>query len=191
MKKILFIAMALVAMTLVACTPKNEQNTNQNNDKQMKTLVAYFSASGVTKGVAERLAGITGADLLEIAPAKPYTDADLNWRDSLSRSSVEMKDKSSRPELGQLALDPAQYDVIYVGFPIWWYTAPTIINTFMESCDLKGKTIIPFATSGGSTIDKACADLKAAYPDVNWLPGRLLNNAADSTLKQWTDSVAL
>lgn len=191
MKKILFIAMALAAMTLVACTTKNERNNNQNSDRQMKTLVAYFSASGVTKGVAERLAGITEADLLEIAPAKPYTDADLNWRDSLSRSSVEMKDKNSRPELGQLPLNPADYDVVYVGFPIWWYTAPTIINTFMEAYDLKGKTVIPFATSGGSTIDKACEDLKAAYPDVNWLPGRLLNNAADSTLKQWADSIRL
>ena len=191
MRKILFLAMALVTITLVACTAKNEQNNNQNNYKQMKTLVAYFSASGVTKGVAEKLAGITGADLLEIAPAKPYTDADLNWRDSLSRSSVEMKDKNSRPELGQLPLNPSDYDVIYVGFPIWWYTAPTIINTFMEAYDLKGKTVIPFATSGGSTIDKACKDLKAAYPDVNWLPGRLLNSASDSTLKQWTDSIAL
>lgn len=191
MKKILFIAMALAAMTLVACTTKNERNNNQNSDRQMKTLVAYFSASGVTKGVAERLAGITGADLLEIAPARPYTDADLDWRDSLSRSSVEMKDKNSRPELGQLPLNPADYDVVYVGFPIWWYTAPTIINTFMEAYDLKGKTVIPFATSGGSTIDKACEDLKAAYPDVNWLPGRLLNNAADSTLKQLADSIRL
>ena len=154
----------------------------------MKTLVTYFSASGVTKGVAERLAKVAGADLMEIAPAQPYTDADLDWRDSLSRSSVEMKDKSSRPALAQASLNAADYDVIYVGFPIWWYTAPTIINTFMEANNLKGKTVIPFATSGGSTIDKACEDLKAAYPDVNWKSGRLLNNVTDDDLRQWADS---
>ena len=181
--------MAIMAMGLIACTAKsnNAQNTQQN-DQQMKTLVTYFSASGVTKGVAERLAKAADADLMEITPAQPYTEADLNWRDSLSRSSVEMKDKSSRPEMVQATLTPSDYDVIYVGFPIWWYTAPTIINTFMESCDLKGKTVIPFATSGGSTIDKACEDLKTAYPDVNWKPGRLLNNATDTEIQQWVDS---
>ena len=120
-----------------------------------------------------------------ILPEKAYTDADLDWRDSTSRSSVEMADKSSRPAITALLPDMAAYDTIYVGFPIWWYTAPTIINTFMESYDFKGKTVIPFATSGGSTIDKACDDLKKAYPNVNWLPGRLLNNATKDDLKQW------
>ena len=123
--------------------------------------------------------------LHEILPEKAYTDADLDWRDSTSRSSVEMADKSSRPAITALLPDMAAYDTIYVGFPIWWYTAPTIINTFMESYDFKGKTVIPFATSGGSTIDKACDDLKKAYPNVNWLPGRLLNNATKDDLKQW------
>ncbi|MBO4871382.1 MAG: NAD(P)H-dependent oxidoreductase [Muribaculaceae bacterium] len=188
MRKITLILMAIMAMGLIACTAKsnNAQNTQQN-DQQMKTLVTYFSASGVTKGVAERLAKAADADLMEITPAQPYTEADLNWRDSLSRSSVEMKDKTSRPAIAQATLNPADYDVIYVGFPIWWYTAPTIINTFMESCDLKGKTVIPFATSGGSTIDKACDDLKTAYPDVNWKPGKLLNNVTDAEIEQWAN----
>lgn len=181
--------MAIAAITLAACTSKGTENQNtQQNNTQMKTLVTYFSASGVTKAVAERIARLAGADLMEIEPAQRYTDADLDWRDSLSRSSVEMKDKNSRPALAQAKLNAADYDVVYVGFPIWWYTAPTIINTFMEANDLKGKTVIPFATSGGSTIDKACQDLKAAYPDVNWKPGRLLNNVTDQEIQQWIDS---
>lgn len=190
MKKIILLLAAIAAMTMMACTAKNgnEQNTQQN-EVQMKTLVTYFSASGVTKGVAERIARAAGAQLMEIEPAQRYTDADLDWRDSLSRSSVEMKDKNSRPALAKAAINPAEYDTIYVGFPIWWYTAPTIINTFIESYDLKGKTVIPFATSGGSTIDKACQDLKAAYPDINWKPGRLLNNVTDQDIRQWLDSI--
>ena len=193
MRKIAFIAMGLLAVTLMACTSKNngDQQQNQNAMNQNKTLVAYFSASGVTKGVAEQLAQVAGADLMEIAPEQPYTPADLNWHDSMSRSSVEMKDKSSRPAIKPGDKNPGDYDLIYVGFPIWWYTAPTIINTFIEAKDLKGKTVIPFATSGGSTIDKACQDLKAAYPDVNWLPGRLLNNTPADSLKQWVDSIQL
>ncbi|HJC42939.1 MAG TPA: NAD(P)H-dependent oxidoreductase, partial [Candidatus Mediterraneibacter gallistercoris] len=119
-----------------------------------KTLVAYFSASGVTARVAKNLAGAADADLYEIRPAVPYTSADLNWMDKSSRSSVEMKDKSSRPELADTDADIASYDRIFVGFPIWWYTAPTIINTFLESYDFSGKTIILFATSGGSGLGK-------------------------------------
>ena len=190
MKKLALIIAALATMTLMACTQSNSnQSTNNQNSKQMKTLVAYFSASGVTKGVAQQLAKAANADLMEIEPAQRYTDADLDWRDSLSRSSVEMKDKTSRPALAKLKANAADYDTIFVGFPIWWYTAPTIINTFMEANDLSGKTVVPFATSGGSTIDKACADLKAAYPTVNWLPGRLLNNATDQELNQWISTL--
>ena len=155
----------------------------------MKTLVAYFSASGVTKGVAEQLAQTIGADLHEITPEQPYTAADLDWQNKQSRSSVEMADSTSRPAITAKLQNIEQYDTIYVGFPIWWYTAPTIINTFMESYDFSGKTLIPFATSGGSSITKACDDLKRTYPNVNWLPGRLLNNATADQLKQWTDSL--
>jgi flavodoxin len=191
--KHLFVAiMALAAISLGACTQKQSEQTsssnNAQNPKEMKTLVAYFSASGVTKGVAQKLAEVAGADLHEITPEKRYTDADLDWHNKQSRSSVEMADKSSRPAITNKLENMTDYDVIYVGFPIWWYTAPTIINTFMESYDFKGKTVIPFATSGGSTIEQACKDLKAAYPDVNWKDGKLLNNATATDLQKWVDS---
>ena len=140
----------------------------------MSKLVAYFSASGRTEARAKQLAQITGAELYEIAPAVRYTRADLNWMDKKSRSSVEMKDPSSRPALAETEHDFSAFDEIYIGFPIWWYTAPTIINTFLETFDLSGKTIVLFATSGGSTIDKAVRDLQQQYPHLNILKGRLL-----------------
>ena len=161
-----------MAFSLTACAQKQEKK------EMKKILVAYFSASGVTKGAAEQLAAVTGADLHEIKPAQPYTDADLDWRDKQSRSTVEMKDKNSRPAITDKLKNIQDYDVVYVGFPIWWYTAPTIINTFMEAYDFKGKTVIPFATSGGSSIKKACEDLKAAYPDITWKEGKLLNRTS-------------
>ena len=186
MKKISLFLAVLIAICLSACSKENKQTENQNSDKKStKTLVAYFSATGVTKGVAQQLAEVTSADLHEIKPAQPYTEADLNWKDDQSRSSVEMKDKSSRPEITDKLSNMADYEVIYVGFPIWWYTAPTIINTFLESYDFKGKTVIPFATSGGSSIDDACEDLKKAYPDINWKEGRLLNGATKEDLEEW------
>ena len=150
-----------------------------------KVLVAYFSASGVTRGVAQTLAEVAGADLHEIKPAQPYTEADLDWRDKESRSTLEMKDKSSRPAITGMLKNMADYKVVYVGFPIWWYTCPTIINTFMEAYDFTGKTVIPFATSGGSSIEKACADLKEAYPDIRWGEGRLLNDITKEELQSW------
>ena len=180
-----------IAIALTACAKSGEQSTQSstNQTKEMKTLVAYFSASGVTKGVAEQLAQTIGADMHEITPEQPYTAADLDWHNKQSRSSVEMADSTSRPAITAKLQNIEQYDTIYVGFPIWWYTAPTIINTFMESYDFSGKTLIPFATSGGSSITKACDDLNRTYPNVNWLPGRLLNNATADQLKQWTDSL--
>ena len=168
-----------MAFSLCACAQKQEKK------EMKKTLVAYFSASGVTEGVAKQLAEVTGGDLHKIQPEQPYTDADLDWRDKQSRSSVEMQDKKSRPAITDKLANMQDYDVVYVGFPIWWYTAPTIINTFMESYDFKGKTVIPFATSGGSSIKKACEDLKAAYPDVNWKEGKLLNRAGEKELESW------
>ncbi len=170
-----------MALCLSACS----QGSNKKENKQMKTLVAYFSATGTTKGVAQQLAEVTGADLHEIKPEKPYTDADLDWQDKQSRSTIEMEDKSSRPAITEKLPNMQEYDVIYVGFPIWWYTCPTIINTFMESYDFKGKTVIPFATSGGSSIKKACEDLKTAYPEVNWKEGKLLNRASKSEIEEW------
>ena len=179
MKITIIICTVLMAFSLCACAQKQEKKVMQ------KTLVAYFSASGVTEGVAKQLADVTGGELHKIQPEQPYTDADLDWRDKQSRSSVEMQDKKSRPAITNKLANMQDYDVVYVGFPIWWYTAPTIINTFMESYDFKGKTVIPFATSGGSSIKKACEDLKAAYPDVNWKEGKLLNRAIKQELEAW------
>lgn len=181
MKKVVILMSALMALCLSACS----QGSNKKENKQMKALVAYFSATGTTKGVAQQLAEVTGADLHEIKPEKPYTDADLDWQDKQSRSTIEMEDKSSRPAITEKLPNMQEYDVIYVGFPIWWYTCPTIINTFMESYDFKGKTVIPFATSGGSSIKKACEDLKTAYPEVNWKEGKLLNRASKSEIEEW------
>lgn len=192
MKKFSIIIIA-ASLMMAACANSERkaenQSENQNETKEMKTLVAYFSASGVTRGVATQLAEVAGADLYEIVPEQIYTDADLDWRDSLSRSSVEMKDKSSRPAIKKNDLNINDYSTIYVGFPIWWYTCPTIINTFMETYDFAGKTVIPFATSGGSTIEQACNDLKAAYPKSNWKEGRLLNNASKNDLEEWVKSL--
>ena len=181
MKKVIFMLAALMAICLSACS----QSSNQKESKQMKTLVAYFSATGTTKGVAQQLAEVAGADIHEIKPEKPYTDADLDWQDKQSRSTIEMKDKSSRPAITNKLANMQEYDVVYVGFPIWWYTCPTIINTFMESYDFKGKTVIPFATSGGSSIKRACEDLKTAYPDVNWKEGKLLNGTSKEEMENW------
>ena len=131
---------------------------------------------------------MAGADLYEIKPEQPYTDADLDWQNKQSRSSVEMQDKHSRPAISGKLQNMNEYNVVYVGFPIWWYTAPTIINTFLETYDFKGKTVIPFATSGGSSIQKACADLEAAYPEINWKEGKLLNNISKGDLQKWVES---
>jgi len=183
MKKTVIMLMALLAISLSACSQSNKKENNE----MKKTLVAYFSASGVTRGVAKQLAEVTGADLHEIKPAQPYTDADLDWRDKQSRSSIEMQDKNSRPAITDKLQNMQDYDVVYVGFPIWWYTCPTIINTFMEAYDFQGKTVIPFATSGGSSIKKANADLKAAYPQLNWKEGKLLNRVSKDDLKKWVE----
>ena len=181
MKLITVICTALMAFSLTACAQKQEK-------KEMKNLlVAYFSASGTTKGVAQQLAEVAGADLHEIKPEQPYTDADLDWNNKQSRSSVEMQDKHSRPAITGKLQNMQEYNVVYVGFPIWWYTCPTIINTFMEAYDFQGKTVIPFATSGGSSIKKACADLKAAYPNVNWGAGKLLNRTSKADLQKWVE----
>lgn len=140
-----------------------------------KKLVAYFSASGVTARKAEQLAKVIGADLYEIAPQEKYTSADLDWTNKQARSTVEMDNPSSRPALKEAHPDVSAYDTVYIGFPIWWYTAPHIINSFLEAADLSGKTIVLFATSGGSSIDRAVKDLKKAYPKLQIKGGKLVN----------------
>ena len=147
-----------------------------------KTLVAYFSASGVTKKAAEKLALAAKSDIYEIRPAVPYTKADLNWMDKKSRSSVEMGDKSFRPEIVKNDLELAQYDTVLLGFPIWWYVAPTIINTFLESYDFTGKKIVLFATSGGSGFGNTANELKASAPGAEIAEGKLLNRATDKDI---------
>ena len=181
MKKIVLAMAALLTISLSACS----QGNKKENKEMKKVLGAYFSASGVTEGVAKQLAEVTGGELHKIQPEQPYTDADLDWRDKQSRSSVEMQAEKSRPAITNKLTNMQDYDVVYVGFPIWWYTAPTIINTFLESYDFKGKTVIPFATSGGSSIKKACEDLKTAYPDITWKEGKLLNRTSKKELETW------
>lgn len=142
-----------------------------------KSLVTYFSASGVTKKVAEKLAEAAGADLFEIKPEVAYTEADLNWMDKKSRSSIEMNDKSFRPAISEKFNNMEDYDVVYIGFPIWWYVAPTIINTFLESYDFSGKTIVLFATSGGSGFGNTVAELKGSVSDTTVIKeGKVFNS---------------
>ena len=140
-----------------------------------KKLVAYFSASGTTAAVAKMLAQAAGADLYEIKPAVPYSRADLNWQDRQSRSSLEMRDKTSRPALADTAAPVAAHDTIFVGFPIWWYVAPTIINSFLESYDFSGKKVVLFATSGGSGFGDAVAGLQPSAPGAEMVEGAILN----------------
>lgn len=151
-----------------------------------KELVAYFSASGTTARVARDLAAAIGADLFEIAPAEPYTAADLDWRDSASRSSVEMNDESSRPAITGEVANMAAYDTVYVGFPVWWYVEPRIIDTFLEAYDFSGKTIVPFATSGGSGLGQAPQRMQALAPGAQVRQGSLLNGRpSQAKLKDW------
>ena len=158
----------------------------------MNTLVAYFSATGTTAKAAKVLAKAAGSDLYEIKPAIPYTSADLNWMDKGSRSSVEMSDKHSRPALADTDAPIAGHDVIFLGFPIWWYVAPTIINTFLESYDFTGKTIVLFATSGGSGLGKSAAGLRPSAPGARIVDGRLLNGRlSENELKSWVEKMNL
>ncbi len=189
MRKLTLIIATLMAFGYVisACSQNKKENKEMNTENKSKTLVSFFSASGVTKGAAGQLAEIIGADLYEIEPEQPYTDADLDWRDKQSRSSLEMKDSTSRPAIKGTVENLAQYDTIYIGFPIWWYTAPTIINTFIEKNDFKGKVLVPFATSGGSSIDKACEDLKRTYPELKWKEGKLLNHIDKAEVLKWCE----
>ena len=193
MKK--FSALFVVALALLMGACQNNQNNAEGEAAANgKTLVAYVTASEVrnTERLAKNLAEATDADLFEIVPALAYTTEDLDWNDEQSRSTIEMKDSTARPEVASKVENMDQYTTIYVGFPIWWYTAPRIINTFLEQYDLTGKTIIPFATSGGSEIGKSGEDLKkASAPNANWiLPGKVINgNPPVDSLKAWVETL--
>ncbi len=153
-------------------------------------LVAYFSASGTTERVAKDLAGAIGADLFEIAPVEPYTSADLDWQDKQSRSTIEMNDESCRPAITGSVDNMVQYDAVFVGFPVWWYVEPRIIDTFLEAYDFSGKTVVPFATSGGSGLGKAPQRMQELVPGAQVLAGKLLNGRPSATeLRAWAENL--
>lgn len=181
MKKILLTLLAILGLATAASTA----------NAQSRVVVTYFSATGTTKAAAQQLAKVMGADTYEITPAVPYTSADLNWRDKHSRSTVEMKNPKSRPALGGTKFASDKYDVVFIGFPVWWYVAPTIINTFIETYDLKGKTVILFATSGGSPIENCEDQLRKTYPTLTWRQGMLLNDVSDRELQSWKAELGL
>ena len=183
---ITIIAGCMAVATMTAGSAQNNSETMSNNGKK---LVAYFSATGTTMEAATRLARIAGADLHEIVPETLYTPADLNWRDKSSRSSVEMADKSSRPAIASRVENIEQYDTVFVGYPIWWYIAPTIINTFLEQYDMTGKTIVPFFTSGGSGAGETLRYLKPSAPGANWVEPKNFNYMSESDIITWTNSL--
>lgn len=155
-----------------------------------RTLVAYFSAGGVTAKLAGTLANVTNADLFEIRPVTPYTSKDLDWMDKTSRSTREMQDRTSRPEMAEKLSSCEQYDTVFVGFPIWWYEAPRIVQAFLESYDLTGKTVVPFATSGGSGMGKSAEILQKSCPGAKVLNGKKLSaSASQAELTAWIASL--
>lgn len=180
-KTFLIVVMAVISANTIAYA--------QNNKMQKKVLITYFSATGTTAQAAKRIANVTGGDLYAITPVESYTSADLDWHDKQSRSSVEMNDPKSRPAIKGTKENIADYDVVFIGYPIWWDLAPRVINTFIESHDLKGKTVIPFATSGGSTLAGSATALKKSYPSLNWKEGRLLNRADEKTIRTWIEKL--
>ena len=154
-----------------------------------KRLVAYFSASGTTKKVAEMMASAADADMYEIMPKQPYSKADLNWMDKKSRTSVELSDKKFRPEISDTDVLVDQYDEIILGFPIWWYVAPTIMNTFLEKYDFTGKKIVLFATSGGSGFGNTVSELKPSAPDAEIVEGKVFHRAAKQEIEEWVKRI--
>lgn len=180
MKRVLLSLLTIITM----CLNTHAQQNEKSDANASKTLVAYFSATGTTAEAAKQLSKVTGGELYRITPKTAYTSADLDWHNKQSRSSVEMNDPKSRPALKGKKENIADYDVIYIGYPIWWGVAPPIIKTFIDSHPLKGKTVIPFATSGGSAIGKSVEDLKKTYPDLNWKEGMMLNRATEGTIRE-------
>lgn len=186
MKITAIISALLLSLAMSACA-QNESAGSKENDDNMdkKILVAYFSATGTTAREARLIAEATSATLYEIEPEQAYTSADLDWHDSQSRSSVEMNDDTSRPSIKGVVAGIEQYDVVFVGYPIWWDLAPRPVNTFIEKNHLEGKRVIPFATSGGSSIAGSVRDFRSRYPDIRWEDGRLLNGAGKGAVEKW------
>lgn len=170
----------------------DKENTDNQDVQAHKVLVAYFSATGTTKGVAEHIANGLNADIYEIVPEDPYTDADLNYNDNNSRTTIEMNDPNARPAISGSVENMEQYDIIFVGYPIWWGEAPRIVSTFMESYDFSGKTIVPFCTSGGSGIGSSASNLERLTSGATWLDGRRLNGSdSQDTVMEWVNSLDL
>ena len=168
------------------------ENTDNQDVQDHKVLVAYFSATGTTKGVAEHIANGLNADIYEIVPEDPYTDTDLNYNDNNSRTTIEMSDPNARPAISGSVENMEQYDIIFVGYPIWWGEAPRIVSTFMESYDFSGKTIVPFCTSGGSGIGSSASNLERLTSGATWLDGRRLNGSdSQDTVMEWVNSLDL
>ena len=183
--------MILLSVVGMAIATGAQQRQDMSKGKSNnKILVAYFSATGTTARAAEKLADVTNGELYAIVPARSYTSADLDWNDKRSRSSVEMNDPSSRPELADYHANIAGYDRIFLGFPIWWYTAPTIVRSFLESYDFSGKTIVPFATSGGSGMGNTNEKLAPSCPGAILMKGKMLNGLlSQEELKAWAKSL--
>ena len=180
------------ADTESAETSTNMENTDNQDAQEHKILVAYFSATGTTKGVAEHIANGLNADIYEIVPEEAYTDADLDYKDNNSRTTIEMNDPEARPAISGSVENMEQYDIIFVGYPIWWGEAPRIVSTFMESYDFSGKTIVPFCTSGGSGIGSSASNLERLTSGATWLDGRRLNGSdSQDTVMEWVDSLDL
>jgi len=194
MKLKIFVSVAIVAVVGAIFLLKSNDNGGnvmaeaQKTKSNKKVLVAYFSASGVTAKVADRLSKATGADLFEIKPAQVYTNEDLDWTNKKSRSSVEMADRNSRPKIANKVTDMSKYDVIFVGFPIWWYREPSIIDTFMESYDFSGKQVVPFATSGGSGMGDSGSIMQKLVPKAKVDSGKRFNSSvSEADLKTWAE----
>lgn len=180
------------ADTESAETSINMENTDNQDAQEHKILVAYFSATGTTKGVAEHIANGLNADIYEIVPEEAYTDADLDYNDNNSRTTIEMNDPDARPAISGSVENMEQYDIIFVGYPIWWGEAPRIVSTFMESYDFSGKTIVPFCTSGGSGIGSSASNLERLTSGATWLDGRRLNGSDfQDTVMEWVNSLDL
>lgn len=186
MKQLVLIFMSLLTFSCPSKAQKQTADTDRPSDK--KILVAYFSCTGTTEKVATAIAKETGGKLYRITPATAYTSSDIDWNDKASRSSVEMTDEKSRPALGGETIDLKDYDVVFLGYPLWWDLCPRPVNTFLEKYDFSGKTVIPFATSGGSSIAHSVRQLRKLYPNVTWNDGKLLNGGV-AVATEWAKQV--
>lgn len=180
------------AENMESTAPAESESETPATSQDSNILVAYFSATNTTEGVAEHIANGLNAELFEIVPEQPYTSADLDWNDNDSRSTIEMNDPTARPAISGSVENMDQYDVVLIGYPIWWSEAPRIISTFLESYDFSGKTIVPFCTSGGSGIDSSAADLEQLTSGAQWLEGRRLNGSdSQEKIMEWVNSLGL